>query len=107
MATVKLFPRLDKLNDNSKAPIYMRLTKNRKSRYIALEAWIRPEDWDEKSGKVKPNAQNAYQLNYYLVSKELEAESIALELETRSKSVTAVDVKARILGKVPGDFFTE
>jgi integrase/recombinase XerD len=106
MATVKLFPRLDKLNDNGKAPIYMRLTKNRKSKYIALEAWIRPEDWDEKTGKVKPSTPNSYQLNYYLVSKELEAESIALEMETRSKSVTAVDVKARILGKVPGDFFT-
>ena len=51
MATVKLFPRLDKLNDNGKVPIYMRLTKNRKSKYIALEAWIRPEDWDEKTGK--------------------------------------------------------
>jgi len=106
MASVKVYPRIDKVNDNGKAPIYMRLTKNRKSRYIALDAWIRPEDWDEKSGKVKPSAQNAYQLNYYLVSKEAEAESIALELETRSKSVTAVDVKARILGKVPQDFFT-
>src|SRR5258708_27130942 len=105
MASVKLFPRFDKLNDQGKIPIYLRLTKNRKSRYIALEAWIRPEDWDEKSRKVKPSAQNSYQLNYYLASKEAEAESIALELEIRSKSVTALDVKGRILGKVPGDFF--
>lgn len=106
MASVKLYPRFDKVNNQGKAPIYLRLTKNRKSKYIALDAWIYPEDWNEKTGKVKPNATNSFQLNYFLASKEAEAESIALELETRSKSVTAVDIKSRIIGKAPSDFFS-
>lgn len=106
MASVKLYPRLDKINDKGEAPIYIRLTKNRKSRYIALDTYVRPEDWNEKVGKVKSNAQNSFQLNYYLTSKEAEAQAIALELEIKSKSVTALDIKSRILRRPPSDFFT-
>jgi integrase/recombinase XerD len=103
MASVKLYPRIDKLNTKGEAPIYLRLTKNRKSKYIALDAYVKPEEWNEKTGKVRSNATNAFLLNNYLASKE--AEAIALELETRSKSVTACDIKSRIIGKPPGDFF--
>ena len=105
MATVKLYPRLDKVNDKGEAPIYLRLTQNRKSKYIALEAAVKPSDWNTKTGKVKVGVPNACQLNCYLAVKEAEATSIALELETRSKSVTALDIKARILGRPPADFF--
>jgi len=105
MASVKLYPRTDKLNARGEAPIYLRLTKNRKSKYIALDAYVKPEDWNIKTGKVAPNARNASRLNNYLASKEAEAEGIALELETRSKSITAFDIKTRIVGKPPGDFF--
>ena len=105
MASVKLYPRIDKLNAKGKAPIYLRLTKNRKSKYIALGVYVKPEDWNEKTGKVRPNAQNAFRLNNYLALKEAEAEGMALELETRSKSITAFDIKSRLVGKPPGDFF--
>jgi len=44
-------------------------------------------------------------LNTYISSKVAEAERIALELETRSTFVTAYDIKQRILGRAPEDFF--
>ena len=105
MASVKLYPRIDKLNTKGKAPIYLRLTKNRKSKYIALDVYVKPEEWNEKTGKVRSNATNAFRMNNYLASKEAEAEAIALELETRSKSITAFDIKTRLVGKTPGNFF--
>lgn len=54
---------------------------------------------------MKSTAHNASQINAYISSKVAEAERIALELETRSISVTAYDIKHKILGRDPGDFF--
>ncbi|TKB96445.1 site-specific integrase [Pedobacter cryotolerans] len=105
MASVKVYPRLDKVNKNGQVPIYIRLTKNRKSKYIALDVYINPNDWNEKTGKVRAGAKNANQINSFLSSKEAEAESIALEMETRSKFITASDIKSRIIGRPPTDFF--
>ena len=105
MASVKLYPRLDKPNQAGEVPIYLRVTKDRKSRYVALGVYIQPGDWNAQTGKVKPGATNAIQINYYLATKEAEAESIALEMETRSKYVSSIDIKSRIMGKPPADFF--
>ncbi|RZJ91468.1 MAG: site-specific integrase [Chryseobacterium sp.] len=105
MASVKIYPRLDKSNKNGQVPIYLRLTKNRKSKYIALDVYINPKDWNEKTGKVRTGAKNAAQINSFISSKEAEAEAIALEMETRSKFVTSYDIKSRIIGRPPADFF--
>ncbi|WP_448634242.1 tyrosine-type recombinase/integrase [Pedobacter panaciterrae] len=105
MASVKVYPRLDKINKNGQVPIYLRLTKNRKSKYIALDVYINPKDWNEKTGKVKPGAKNATQINSFISSKEAEAEAISLEMETKSKFITAYDIKSRIIGNPPADFF--
>ena len=105
MASVKVFPRLDKKNTEGKVPIYLRVTKNRKSKYIALDAYIFSKDWSKDTGKVKSTSPNASQMNTYISSKVAEAERIALELQTRSTSVTSYDIKHKILGKAPADFF--
>jgi len=105
MASVKVFPRLDKVNSEGKTPIYLRLIKNRKSKYIALDVYIFSGDWNKVTSKVKSTAVNASQINSYISSKIAEAERIALELETKSIFVTAYDIKHKILGKAPADFF--
>jgi integrase/recombinase XerD len=105
MASVKVYPRLDKANKTGQVPIYLRLTKNRKSKYIALDVYINPKDWNEKTGKVKLTAPNATQINSFIASKEAEAEAISLEMETKSRFITAYDIKSRIIGNPPDDFF--
>src|SRR4030095_553466 len=105
MASVKVYPRLDKENSEGKVPIYLRITKNRKSKRIALDAYIFSRDWNQKTGKLKSTSENASLLNTYISSKIAEAERIALELESRSTFITAYDIKHRIQGKAPADFF--
>ena len=104
MASVKIYPRLDKINKNGQVPIYLRLTKNRKSKYIALDVYINPKDWNEKTRKMRSGAKNAIQINSFILSKEAEAEAISLEMETKSKFVTSYDIKSRIIGNPPSDF---
>ena len=53
MASVKVFPRLDKANSEGKVPIYLRVTKNRKSKYIALDAYIFSKDWSKETCRVR------------------------------------------------------
>jgi len=105
MASVKVFPRLDKADSQGKVPIYLRVTKNRKSKYLALDTYIFSKDWSKETGKVKTTAPNASQINTYISSKVAGAERIALELETRSTLVTSYDIKHKILGRAPADFF--
>jgi integrase/recombinase XerD len=105
MASVKVFPRLDKVNSEGKAPVYLRVIKHRKSKYIALDVYVLRRDWNKETGKVKSTAHNASQINSYISSKVAEAERIVLEMETRSTSVTAYVIKHKILGRAPKDFF--
>lgn len=70
-----------------------------------MDVYIDPNDWNDKLRKVKPHAPNASLINSYITQKEAEAEAIALELEIQSKFVTAYDIKARIIGDIPKDFF--
>lgn len=105
MASVKIYPRLDKTNDEQKAPLYLRITKNRKSQSIALDVYIHPSDWNAKNSKVKSATVNAERINGYIASKIASAEAVALDLETKSTWVTALDIKTRIMGRIPSDFF--
>lgn len=105
MTTVKISPKFEKVNMQGQVPMYLRLTKNRKSKYIALGINIDPKDWNAQVGKVKPNARNASRINTFLATKEAEAEALALEMETKSKLITAYDIKAKIIGRAPEDFF--
>ena len=106
MASIKIFPKMNRINKQGQVPVYLRLTKNRRSKYIALDVYIDPKDWNEKTGKVRPGAVNAKQINSYLSIKEAEAEATSLEMESRSKFVSTYDIKSKLLGIAPGDFFT-
>lgn len=105
MASVKVFLRLDKINSEGKVPIYLRITKSRKSKCIALDVYVLSKDWNKQTGKVKSTIHNAAQINAYISSKVAEAERIALDLEIRSTFITSYDIKHKILGRAPADFF--
>jgi hypothetical protein len=84
----------------------LRITKHRKSKYVALDVYINPNDWNKLRCRVKTNTTNAAYVNNYLAVKIAEAESVSLEMEAKSKTITAYDIKSRILGKAPSDFFS-
>ena len=54
MASVKVFPKFQKAKSDGKVPIYLRVTKNRKSRYVALDVYVslvigtkKPARWNQ------------------------------------------------------------
>lgn len=105
MATVKLLLKMDKLNDDGLAPLYIRIIKNRKTKYISLGQYIKPEHWNVKDSSVKKGHPNSARLNAFLKTKIAEATNVALELETKSKNVNTEEIKEKILGKASSSFF--
>ncbi|WP_336689647.1 MULTISPECIES: Arm DNA-binding domain-containing protein [unclassified Chryseobacterium] len=51
-----------KPNAKGEYPIYIRITKERKSTFVALGYYIKIEDWDEKHKKVRKSHPMLYVL---------------------------------------------
>ncbi len=105
MVSVKIIHRQDKQNSNGEHPLYLRIIKNRKPKYIALGIYLTNELWDDENKRVKKSHPNAGRLNNYIATKVSEAQGVALEMETENKSVLPHEIKEQIMGKAPESFF--
>lgn len=105
MTSVTIVYRKDKINAKNEAPIHFRIIKNRKASYIASGIMIPPHQWDEKKNKVKSTCRNSARLNSYLSNKFTEIQDTVLQHETVSKSLTSKNLKDKVFGKKPYDFF--
>lgn len=106
MASVKLILRKDKVNKKSgKAPIYIRIIKNRKAHFVSIGVKVEPKFWNESEMTVKKGAKNYQQLNAYISKKRADAEGTALTAETSTRHMTTRKIKDEIIGKKPEYFF--
>lgn len=89
-ATVKLILRADKSKADGTAPIWLRITANRKSRYVATGIAVEPRFWNETKQVVRSAHPVAPALNARLKEVYYEAGQMALD------SPSAPAVKAAI-----------
>lgn len=106
MSTIKLVLRQKPRQDGS-LPICLRITKDRKTHFIHLGQHIQPEQWDEATSQVKKSHPNSKRLNNFLLKKLAEASDDALDLETKTKHVSAKAVRAKIKPQVGATFFPQ
>ena len=104
MVSVKILFRTDKKNSKNECPLYLRITKNRRSKYISLGILLTDEQWDEENKRVKKSHPNSQRLNKYIATKVSEAEGVALDLETEDKYIVPQDVKDQIMGRKSESF---
>ena len=106
MASVKVVLRKDKTNNiTGLAPIYLRLIKNRKSKFISLGIKVEPKYWNEEKSAIRKGATNYQELNSFIIQKRAEAEKTTLELESLTTTTTSKKIKEEIVGKKPKNFF--
>jgi len=79
-------------------PIYLRLTQNRKSRYLSTGLTVKENEWDDKNHKVRKSHRNYRQLNKYLTKLLDDAERKYLELSAE-KSITSKELKSQVKDK--------
>jgi integrase/recombinase XerD len=105
MATVKVMIKENKKNSRDEYPIYIRIIKDRRIKFISTGKYIKKEHWHEKTSRVKKSHPNSARLNSFIAAKLAEAEAVALELETKSRSVSSNRIKEKIMGVSSTDFF--
>ncbi len=106
MSTIKIILKKEKVNIKGEAPLYIRIIKNRKTKFISLGTKIKLKDWDEKQFRVKKSHPNSQRLNNFIAHKIAEAQSIALEIETNSKYVSPKSIKENIMGMQTQSFLS-
>lgn len=106
MATVKLIIRPSYKKKNNTVPIAIRITKNRKSRFIFTGEYILEKNWNSSAGLAKNSHPNSKRLNNFLLKKLLEAREVALEIGTQDSHETASQIKKRIVIDRNADFFS-
>ena len=106
MASVKLIFKENKVDNNGEIPLYIRIIKDRKTKFISIGVKLKPELWDDKEQVVKKKHPNSARMNAFIAQKVADAKEVALKLETSKGYVTSKGIKANILGK-PAISFTQ
>jgi len=104
MATTKIILKKNKANKNGEFPLYLRIIKDRKAKFISLGITLPPHQWNEKTGRVRKSHPNSQRMNNFIAKKISDAEGIALVMETSSKFVPSKKIKQAILGRTPESF---
>ncbi|KAB8154264.1 tyrosine-type recombinase/integrase [Kordia sp. TARA_039_SRF] len=96
MASVKILLWKHDQKPDGRFPIAIRITKNRKSRYIFTEQYVFENEWDSKNLKVKKSHPNSTRLNNLLLKKLSEAQSAILDSEANDDNASSKQIKKKI-----------
>ena len=77
-------------------PLALRITKNRKTRYIFVGQDIFEKDWDVSASKVKKSHPNSTRLNNLLLKKLSEAQSTILDVETNDENLSTQQIQKKV-----------
>lgn len=99
MATVKIVLRTNYKKKNGTCPLAIRITKDRKTRFVFTGYYISEKDWNAQESKVRKSYTNSTRLNHYLTTKKKEAEADAIETETNNKQASSKDIQKKIARK--------
>lgn len=105
MASIKLILRDDKIGKTGDAPLYLRIIKDRKTKFISLGVRLLTNEWDEGKQRVKKNHPNSARINALLAQKVAEAEGQVADLERKNIQPSAKKLKEAIKGKAASNFF--
>ncbi len=86
MASIKVVLRESKTNKAGEAPVYLRITQERKTNFIALDVRVKPQDWDADLSQVRRSYPNSKRVNNYILQRKVDAENTTLKKESQSHS---------------------
>lgn len=104
MASVKVILMYEKKLMSGECPLYLRIIKDRKPRYVSIGYSVKESDWDDKNLKVKKSHPNSQRMNNLIALRLAELQSIALDLETNDKSINADEIKSVVKGNRSSSF---
>lgn len=106
MASIKLILRTNQKDQTGHSPLYIRIIKDRKTKFITAGVKLKESEWDELKQKVKKNHPNSARMNANLSQKIADAEGQVADMERKVKTVSIKKLKEAIKGKEVPNFFT-
>ena len=88
---IKIVPilRKDRMSKNGSAPIHIRVTHNRKSRFVGTGVTIPIDSWDIEKQRIKPNTPDSQEL-------QLQIDKKISELNRRIKKLEALEIEVTL-----------
>ncbi|MDR2204882.1 MAG: site-specific integrase [Flavobacteriaceae bacterium] len=105
MASIKLILRKNQEDKTGHCPLYIRVIKDRKAKFISTGQKLKVSEWDEIRQKIKKNHPNSVRLNAYLSQIVADAEGKVVDFSRKKESVSAKKLKEAIKGKELANFF--
>lgn len=105
MASIKLVLRTTQEDKTGHNPLYIRIIKDRKAKFITTGIKLKQSEWDDAKQKIKKNHPNSARMNAFLAQKIADAEGTVADHERKRKSVSARKLKEAIKGKDMANFF--
>lgn len=105
MASIKILLRKDKKNEQGLTPLFFRIIKDRKSKFISTGLKIKESEWDDGNQRVKKNHSNSGRANAIIAKKRAQIEEELLDMELEGKSITKNSFLS-VQGKSKIDFFS-
>ncbi len=99
MASLKIVLRTNYTKKDGTCPLAIRITKDRKTRFIFTGKYLLPKNWDKNQSRVKKSHSNSSQLNNYLLKRLSEANAVALEIETKDEASSTKEIKQKVQSK--------
>ena len=95
--TIAIVYRKDKTNSQGKAPVCIRITKDRKKSFISTDLKIEAKYWDEKTQKVKPSHPNSVQANNHIYDLYNKYQGELLNEQTANRSSSARSLREKVI----------
>lgn len=73
---------------NGEHPLMLRVTKDRKPKYVSLSISIHPDNWDFAKNEPKPKCPNRDLIQKIILDKKVEYQKQILELNAEEKDYT-------------------
>lgn len=96
MTTVEVVCYKYKPLKNGELPLKIRVTKDRKVRYISLGVSTKLEHWDFKKNQPKPDCPNREQLEKLIATKISEVKAEIVELKSEGRDYTATSLLQKV-----------
>ena len=93
MASIKLILRTHQVDQTGHSPLYIRIIKDRKTKFIPAGVKLKENEWDEVKQKVKKNHSNSARMNAALSQKIADAEGQVADMERKIKTVSVKSSK--------------
>jgi integrase/recombinase XerD len=105
MSSITVLLKKNKQTSTGQYPLYLRIIKDRKTKFISLGIKLEESQWDPKAQKAKKNHPNSNRVNAFIAKKIAETEAETLEMAIEGRALSN-DSFIEIKGKEKTDFFS-